>query len=477
MDFTEIYKQTSSLVEFSAGAHFIATAVQDRLIIRRADSFQITRTWLIDASPSATSVLMSSTKGKASAAASSSSEKLISHIGWSCDSEYLFAACAKSGTVQIFKLADEEWTAHIDSGAEGLVKAEWAPDGRTVLCFSEWGLRVTLWSLVTGRASYINFPIHPDRGYTFRADGRYLIMAERHKSKDTLGLYDVAEGYKPVRHFPLPTSSLSSLALSPSGNHLAIWEGPLEYKLYIISLNGDLLGSFAPDHDPGFGIRGVAWHPTGMFLAVGGWDDKVYILDSLSWGPVATLGLTGRLGSNITFWREPSQWVEDTDGRGFLSYERIQGPQTIPIGRVDHSKLPKAGIVQMEWNKTGTLLMTRYENVPNAVYLYDFPTPSQEFAPKLRSVLIHSSPVLQVRWNPIRKGNLALCCGLRSIYTWSDEWLGDNDVEEEMAECIGVPTKQFQTRSFKWAPDGKGIILFDQGIFCCAFEVQKETES
>ncbi len=141
MDFTEIYKQTSSLVEFSAGAHFIATAVQDRLIIRRADSFQITRTWLIDASPSATSVLMSSTKGKASAAARSSSEKSISHIGWSCDSEYLLAACAKSGTVQIFKLADEEWTAHIDSGAEGLVKAEWAPDGRTVLCFSEWGVR------------------------------------------------------------------------------------------------------------------------------------------------------------------------------------------------------------------------------------------------------------------------------------------------------------------------------------------------
>lgn len=141
MDFTEIYKQTSSLVEFSAGAHFIATAVQDRLIIRRADSFQITRTWLIDASPSATSVLMSSTKGKAS---STGSEKLISHIGWSCDSEYLLAACAKSGTVQIFKLADEEWTAHIDSGAEGLVKAEWAPDGRNVLCFSEWGVRCLL---------------------------------------------------------------------------------------------------------------------------------------------------------------------------------------------------------------------------------------------------------------------------------------------------------------------------------------------
>jgi hypothetical protein len=37
---------------------------------------------------------------------------------------------------------------------------------------------------------------------------------------------------------------------------------------------GDILGTFSPDPDPGFGIRRVAWHPNGMFLAVGGWDDK-----------------------------------------------------------------------------------------------------------------------------------------------------------------------------------------------------------
>lgn len=149
-------------------------------------------------------------------------------------------------------------------------------------------------------------------GYAFRADGRYFVLAERHKSKDTLGLYDTAELFKLVRvcserlsdmpslmwegkHFPLPTASLSALALSPSGNNLAVWEGPLEvsqslitrgifaylrflqYKLYIVSLAGDVQGSFIPDPDPGFGIRSAVWHPSGLFLAVGGWDDKVCI--------------------------------------------------------------------------------------------------------------------------------------------------------------------------------------------------------
>ena len=138
MDFTEIYKQTSSLVAFSSGAHFILTAVQDRLIVRRADTFQITRTWLLDNSPSPTQAVLSKPKPHST---STSMENWITHIGWSRDSEYLLGACAKKGVVHVVKLRDEQWSARIESGAEGLVKAEWAPDGRTVLCFSEWGVR------------------------------------------------------------------------------------------------------------------------------------------------------------------------------------------------------------------------------------------------------------------------------------------------------------------------------------------------
>jgi len=128
MDFTEIYRQSAGLVAFSAGAHFILTAVQDRVIVRRADTFHITRTWLIDGSPSATHaaiVTKSASKQKApipSAPSSSStpSENWVSHIGWSCDSEYVLAACAKRGVVHIFKLRDEEWSGRIDAGAEGI---------------------------------------------------------------------------------------------------------------------------------------------------------------------------------------------------------------------------------------------------------------------------------------------------------------------------------------------------------------------
>lgn len=57
-------------------------------------------------------------------------------------------------------------------------------------------------------------------------------------------------------------------------------------------------------------------------------------------------------------------------------------------------------------------------------------------------MLLHSQPVLQARWNPVRKGKLALCCGGPSVYLWSDEWVGEGGDEEEIAECIGVPASK-----------------------------------
>ena len=186
MDFTEIYRQSSGLVSFSPGAHFILTAVADRLIVRRADSFHVSRSWQMDSSPSPTVAAIAAISlcpPKASRHTDHITQTpTISHIGWSSDSEYVFAACAKSGTVSVFRMRDEEWSTKIDSGAEGLRKAEWAPDGRHILCFSEWAvshdtllpsgchprfvsqLRVTIWSLVTGTATYIQYPLHPDRG-------------------------------------------------------------------------------------------------------------------------------------------------------------------------------------------------------------------------------------------------------------------------------------------------------------------------
>jgi hypothetical protein len=119
MDFTEIYKQSSSLVAFSPGAHFILTAVQDRVIVRRTDTFQITRTWLLDSSPSPAYASITTSRSKSNPSGNSTGEVGVSHVSWSCDSEYILAACAKRGVVHLIKLRDAEWNGRINAGAEG----------------------------------------------------------------------------------------------------------------------------------------------------------------------------------------------------------------------------------------------------------------------------------------------------------------------------------------------------------------------
>lgn len=144
MDFTEIYRQSGSLVAFSPGAHFILTAVTDRLVVRRADTFHVSRSWQVPSLPSPSAAAIAAVAPprpvRPALDADNITHNVITHISWSPDSEYVFAACAKFGLVFVFRMRDEEWSARIETGTEGLLRAEWAPDGRHVLCFSEWGV-------------------------------------------------------------------------------------------------------------------------------------------------------------------------------------------------------------------------------------------------------------------------------------------------------------------------------------------------
>ena len=39
---------------------------------------------------------------------------------------------------------------------------------------------------------------------------------------------------------------------------------------------------------------------------------------------------------------------------------------------------------------------------------------------------------------------------------------------------LSYHTEEFETRDLKWAPDGKGLVLLDKDVFCCAFEVEED---
>jgi WD40 repeat protein len=138
-DFTEKYKQTGSLVKFSPNGELVATAIQKRLVIRETCSMQILQLYnCLDT---------------------------IQNIEFSQDSELILVCSYKLGCFQVFNVNDETWTAQIEEGALGCKFVKWVPDSRHILSFSNFEVRLTVWSLITGKAFHIPFPKYSDRGY------------------------------------------------------------------------------------------------------------------------------------------------------------------------------------------------------------------------------------------------------------------------------------------------------------------------
>ncbi|EJT97786.1 WD repeat-containing protein 8 [Dacryopinax primogenitus] len=498
MDFTDLYKHASQLCAFSPSGSHILTATYDRLIIRLASTLQIMRTWEIDPAPSPSSQILKAkpTPSGRNNAPSSNGTKSggITAIGWSEDEEYVLACLAGRGVVEVRSAregeGEETWEAGIEAGAEGLVRAEFALDARNILCWSEWGLRLTIHSLISGQSTVIPQPTYPDRAYAFSLDAGWLVLATRKGGKDFLNVHDPLERFALVRQSPLPTTSLVDFSLSPDGLYVACWESLLDFKLHILALDGRLQATFTPPGpfaETGLGVRCVSWHPNSGFVAVGGWDDKLHILAKLAdWRAVATLEMSVKLGadSGINAWREPSGWLEATMHRGFVQYSPAFLPLSLPSVRPDPSRVPlRSGASYLSFSPCGRYLLARSDTTPNAAHIFSFPPPSLPFFPQLHTVLLHERKVFTALWKPGQAGGykLALGCeGKGAVYLWSDEneWEGDedSDVRQGMADCCSVPARKFELKELAWSPDGNGLLLFDKDTFCCAFEVPADQQ-
>ncbi len=117
-DFTEVYKQTNSLCVFSPNGEYIATAVQQRLVIRESHSLQIVQLY--------------------------NCTDLIQDLTWSPASDLILVASYKLGIFQVFSLEDENWTCKVDEGLVGCVKVVFSPDSRHVLSFSDFQVIIYL---------------------------------------------------------------------------------------------------------------------------------------------------------------------------------------------------------------------------------------------------------------------------------------------------------------------------------------------
>lgn len=448
MNFSDLFKHTSLLCEYSPSGKYIANVVQFRLIIRDINSLEVVNLFTcLDT---------------------------INCIQWSPDSEFILCSLNKRNLIQVFSMENPDWKCKIDEGSAGLARVDWSPDSRHILTTSDFNLRITVWSLMNKSVSYMKYPKNMPKCYEFTQNGKYMLLAERRECKDYCSIFS-CDNWQLLKHFEVDTDNLEGLAWSPNGSTFAVWESPLEYKVLIYSVDGRCINKFQP-YKWSLGVRTAEWIPSGQLLAIGSYDQKVRILNHITFKSIMEFDHPLKISSKdlVIFKEVDNSFKNKKDlSASFMNdsvnineneiasiysspskYEIFSGTLQIAAIKPDLDKPnPKIGISAIQFSCDNRFMLTRNDSMPNIIWIWDM------IKFKLTNVLIQTMAVKCVSWDP-KQSRLALCTSNNKIYMWSPQG------------CISVETPceaTFLIQSIKWNHDGNSFILIGKDQFCVTY--------
>ncbi|CAG0887314.1 unnamed protein product, partial [Cyprideis torosa] len=445
MNFSELYTCSSSLCSYSPNGYYLGRCSGNRLFVQGSDALQLLHVF--------------------------SNEQVVTEVEWSPDSMLIVCAQKKAGIVQIWSLNDPgSWKCKIDTGCVGLEKTLWAPDSRSVLLISKFYLRLDIWCLWNKSVVHIDHPKKPRSSdddwskhnvvgvstISFTADGKYLAIARREKCKDIVSIYQ-CQSWEYVKSFQADTINLAGLNWAPDASTLCVWDCNLAYKCLLYSPSGALLRSFSPE-DPSvqchLGIRCVQWSPDSKLLAIGGYDQKVRLLNHLTWQEIVgwthSKTMAEKTRTCAVYQERPlnlESIVHDDfrDTATDTAYAVVSSFE-IQNTKPDPSKPnPKIGVVMMAFGSQH--LATLNENMPHAIWVWNLATLS------LKAVLLQLEPVRCCTWDPHpSETRLALCTGTDKIYFWTPQGCISVRVPNQASSSLSIG-------QVSWHPAG-GTLLF-----------------
>eukprot|EP01112_Ceratiomyxa_fruticulosa_P007573 TRINITY_DN1970_c0_g1_i3.p1 TRINITY_DN1970_c0_g1~~TRINITY_DN1970_c0_g1_i3.p1 ORF type:complete len:452 (-),score=74.72 TRINITY_DN1970_c0_g1_i3:49-1404(-) len=446
MDFSELYNHTApNLCKFSPSGKYIATTVKYRLVIRDVETLQIVQLY--------------------------SCLDIIQELEWSPDSQYVLCVMYKRATIQVWCVDQPKWTCKIDEGPAGLSFARWSSDGRNILSTAEFQIRITVWSLVNRSMSYLRSPKFPGtQGISFSPDQKYVVIAERKDCKDYLSVYS-CESWETVKTFKVDTSDLVDVSWSPDGSNVVIWDSPLDYKLLVYSPDGRLLSRYQA-YENALGIRTVQWSPNSQFVSVGSFDQKLRILNHITWKILAEFSHPQELLKNPTFanvivYKEvgvENSPVSSLDGfplqTKYIVIDDVSNVSVPFVKPLPDKPNPKVGVSLQSWSSDSRLILTKNSAMPTALWIWDVSKLS------LLALILQLQPVKTAKWDPnkTRAPRLALCTSNGKIYFWRPN--GCSCVVIPLAEENGI---EFQVNSLEWSPDGNSLLLIGKDRFSSCY--------
>ncbi len=193
---------------------------------------------------------------------------------------------ANDDTVLIYSAKDAQWKAEITGASSNLgsianIDFGYTPD--EVLVFSDFRVKVTIWSLITNRGVEIRDPKTIVNGYDYRLQSGHLAVLTRAAAHDTVMLLDPGS-YDLSKNFDLPTVEAQGLKWSTDGRWLAIWDAASSgYKVLIYTADGHLFKTYMGGqdaHNIGLGVKSLSWGPTAGLLAIGDYNGHVTLLNT-----------------------------------------------------------------------------------------------------------------------------------------------------------------------------------------------------
>ncbi|CAL4253458.1 unnamed protein product, partial [Meganyctiphanes norvegica] len=450
MNFSEVLRLSGGLLSWSPNGSYCAVAITARLEIRDARSLQTVCTFnCIDA---------------------------VQYVEWSPDSQYILTCNYKRSIAEAWSLEKPEWRCKIDEGSAGLIKICWAPDSRHILTTADFHLRITVWSLVNKSVSYIKNPKNCAYGMEFSPDHDYLVVAERHECKDFLTVLET-KSWQMIKHFEVGTRDLTGVRWAMDSTTMVVWESPLEYKVLIYSLSGSCLSSYSA-YQWALGVKCLTWSPSGQFLAIGSYDQKVRLMNNITWRVIAEFPHDALVESlDVAVYKEVEKpltgypatlaavqglptVLETTYEEEHLRPVSLASIAVEPSGKPQAN--PRLGVGVMQFSSDNRYLATRNDNMPSTLWIWTV-TKLQ-----LKAVCVHTNPVKAFAWDP-KQSRLAVCTGNNYVYFWSP--FG--------CLTVAVPAaSSLQITGLKWHPSGRQVALLGGSQFSvCNLESQQQQEN
>ena len=316
-------------------------------------------------------------------------------------SRFLFAT---ENVVKVFDLNDPQWSATVKA-PQGISSMHFGEHDDALFLYDTSKSLLSVYDLFSGRRVDIKNPKFVGAA---SARHRHFVLLSRQETQDVVTVH-APLSYEIYATFKPQTVDAQGLKLSPDGKWIAVWESAnMGYKVLIYTVDGHLYRTFREDYYDdalqGLGVRSTVWSPDGQFLAIGGYNSLVNILNTKKFTVALQLSHVGCVSPS-----KAAVYVENvsSDGPGGRSYSLSNAMIHLPTAAKPTSGM-STGIADMCYNADGTLLATKYEAYLTTVWIWDLATLSP------RAILIQHSEVQDISWHTHNKDWLIIQCARES---------------------------------------------------------------